>query len=38
MLIVPLVSCLMLVHSIDSPANIRDEWRQIFGWLDEHLK
>jgi dipeptidyl aminopeptidase/acylaminoacyl peptidase len=25
-------------HSIDSPANIRDEWQQIFGWLDEHLK
>jgi dipeptidyl aminopeptidase/acylaminoacyl peptidase len=25
-------------HSIDSPANIRDQWEQIFGWLDEHLK
>jgi acetyl esterase/lipase len=25
-------------HGIDSPANIRDEWEQIFGWLDEHLK
>jgi dipeptidyl aminopeptidase/acylaminoacyl peptidase len=25
-------------HGIDSPANIRNEWEQIFGWLDEHLK
>ena len=25
-------------HSIDSPANIRDEWQQIFGWLDQNLK
>ncbi|HST24129.1 MAG TPA: prolyl oligopeptidase family serine peptidase [Blastocatellia bacterium] len=25
-------------HNIDSPANIRDQWEQIFGWLDEHLK
>ena len=25
-------------HSIDSPANIRDKWGQMFGWLDEHLK
>jgi dipeptidyl aminopeptidase/acylaminoacyl peptidase len=25
-------------HSVDSPANIRDEWGQMFGWLDEHLK
>jgi dipeptidyl aminopeptidase/acylaminoacyl peptidase len=25
-------------HSIDSPANIRDQWKQILGWLDDHLK
>jgi len=25
-------------HTLDSPANIRDEWQQIFGWLDQHLK
>jgi dipeptidyl aminopeptidase/acylaminoacyl peptidase len=25
-------------HNIDSPANIRDQWEQIFGWLNEHLK
>jgi dipeptidyl aminopeptidase/acylaminoacyl peptidase len=25
-------------HGIDSPANLRDQWEQIFGWLDEHLK
>jgi hypothetical protein len=25
-------------YGIDSPANIRDEWAQIFGWLDQHLK
>jgi len=25
-------------HNIDSPANIRDQWDQIFRWLGEHLK
>lgn len=25
-------------HSLDSPANIRDKWRQVFSWLDEYLK
>lgn len=25
-------------HVISSPANIRDMWRRIFGWFDEHLK
>jgi dipeptidyl aminopeptidase/acylaminoacyl peptidase len=24
-------------HSLDSPANIRDNWNRIFAWLDEHL-
>jgi dipeptidyl aminopeptidase/acylaminoacyl peptidase len=25
-------------HVLDSPANIRDLWTQIYAWLDEHLK
>lgn len=24
-------------HVIESPANVRDMWNRIFGWLDEHL-
>ena len=25
-------------HVLQSPANARDSWRQIFGWLEEYLK
>jgi dipeptidyl aminopeptidase/acylaminoacyl peptidase len=25
-------------HVLDSPANVRDMWRQIFAWFDEYLK
>jgi dipeptidyl aminopeptidase/acylaminoacyl peptidase len=25
-------------HSLVSPADIRDQWRRVFAWLDEHLR